>query len=440
MISSDTTWTKANSPYYLTGNLVVSTGVTLTIQSGVTVNMGGCQLIVNGTLRAKGSSTDLIQFNNGGRIVFTEHSSNWTEQTDSGCILENANLTSTEVNVGPVSPKIANNNLSTVFGGGAFIADNTISNYLNAGSNIVSNNIVSNEVYVSSDSATITNNEILGILIVEHCSPIIENNKISGQMRIKGSPDISGNTILGGILVTTGTVSISNNEIHGGIDLSPGNYDHINASIINNAIIGGAIGIRIAPADFIFLHADHHTDAYIYGNIITNCTTAGIEVGSSSSQGGYDAPPNSAIIKRNIIMNNSIGVTGRGEITNNTITNNVFGVDTQFKTLIWNNIYNNTNGNVKLNFAVIKSATNNWWGTTNTDEIIEKIYFDFDTSTYQLTTLFSFTPILTEPNPESPSLQNLVIPEFPTWTILPLLISVAVFALLYKHKLAKTPT
>ena len=34
VISSDATWTQANSPYSLTGNVLVDTGVTLTIQAG----------------------------------------------------------------------------------------------------------------------------------------------------------------------------------------------------------------------------------------------------------------------------------------------------------------------------------------------------------------------------------------------------------------------
>jgi hypothetical protein len=38
-IYSNTTWTKANSPYVLTGSVVVFPGKTLTIQPGVVVQM-----------------------------------------------------------------------------------------------------------------------------------------------------------------------------------------------------------------------------------------------------------------------------------------------------------------------------------------------------------------------------------------------------------------
>lgn len=59
----DTTWTKVNSPYSLTGPLVVGNGVTLTIEAGVTVNFNSYYIVVNGTLRARGSSADQIHFN-----------------------------------------------------------------------------------------------------------------------------------------------------------------------------------------------------------------------------------------------------------------------------------------------------------------------------------------------------------------------------------------
>ena len=36
-ISSNTTWSLANSPYVVTGNILVNSGVTLTIEAGVTI-------------------------------------------------------------------------------------------------------------------------------------------------------------------------------------------------------------------------------------------------------------------------------------------------------------------------------------------------------------------------------------------------------------------
>ena len=54
IIYTDTTWTKANSPYNLTGAIGIYQDVTLTIQPGVIVNLNGNYIQVNGTLAARG--------------------------------------------------------------------------------------------------------------------------------------------------------------------------------------------------------------------------------------------------------------------------------------------------------------------------------------------------------------------------------------------------
>ena len=63
-IASNTTWTAANSPYVMTGNVTVNAGVTLTIEPGVTVqgNASSRTLTINGTLSAAGNSTHPITF------------------------------------------------------------------------------------------------------------------------------------------------------------------------------------------------------------------------------------------------------------------------------------------------------------------------------------------------------------------------------------------
>jgi len=68
IIKSDTIWTKLSSPYNLTGPVLVNSGVTLTIEPGVTVNFGTNYIQVNGTLNAQGTSTNNIYLNGEGGL------------------------------------------------------------------------------------------------------------------------------------------------------------------------------------------------------------------------------------------------------------------------------------------------------------------------------------------------------------------------------------
>jgi hypothetical protein len=66
-ITTDTTWTAANSPYVVSNNITVASGVTLTIDPGVTVLFNaGAGMVVNGRLLAEGDPTNQIGFTRSG--------------------------------------------------------------------------------------------------------------------------------------------------------------------------------------------------------------------------------------------------------------------------------------------------------------------------------------------------------------------------------------
>ena len=62
-IGTHTTWTLADSPYVVTGDVIVNPDITLTIEPGVKVAFDGdYALIVEGTLVAKGTTSQPINF------------------------------------------------------------------------------------------------------------------------------------------------------------------------------------------------------------------------------------------------------------------------------------------------------------------------------------------------------------------------------------------
>jgi hypothetical protein len=301
----------------------------------------------------------------------------------------------------------------------------------------------------------------------------VASNNTATSAGAGGSATLSDNTILGKVSVTKSDfVTISNNVISGGISL--GGRDYINASIIDNTITGGdfGFGVRIDPTSYIFLISAGHTDAYISSNTIFDCTTAGIEVGGLgqiqadgpllyntaiicgntivNSSCGIDASVNEEIrnnivayneiginngelIEGNLIVNNTYGIKGGNVIQNNTIVGNSVGVEGGFTTLVYNNIYNNSEYNVRFTSSKTPTATCNWWGTTNATEISQSIY-DYKNDFYL--GKVNFNPFLTEPNPEAPSTENPLIPEFPSWILLPLFLAATFVVTVFRKKTA----
>ncbi|UCE73689.1 MAG: right-handed parallel beta-helix repeat-containing protein, partial [Methanomassiliicoccales archaeon] len=63
IISEDTTWTLGNSPYIITGNVLVEHGATLTIEPGVKVKFDGFYYMqIEGKLVAEGTENNMITF------------------------------------------------------------------------------------------------------------------------------------------------------------------------------------------------------------------------------------------------------------------------------------------------------------------------------------------------------------------------------------------
>ncbi|PVX23673.1 MAG: hypothetical protein CW691_09950 [Candidatus Bathyarchaeum sp.] len=376
IISSDTTWTKANSPYSLTGPILVKNGVTLIVEPGVTVCLNDHYILVNGTLTARGTNADKIYFEIsdtqvnylGKEIEFTSFSSNWDEQTGSGCVIENA-VVNTKLSISN-SPKISNNIINERI---QVIGEPPV---------VISNNTITDRILVSSQST------------VE-----ISKNNVIAQKDYSTTID-----------VTMGSVVIANNNITGHGDV-------------------GSIAISI--------QGENHV--YVYDNTISGFRSSGILAAGKSTieRNSIFGNTYGILIGKGISLTDMvIGEYSEIVIRNNTIKDNSKGIygPTTATTIVYNNIQNNTEYNIGLRRASNVTAAYNWWGTTDT-QAINQTMFDFKND-FNLGTV-NFTPFLTEPNPETDPRPTQVIPEFPVWAILPTVLCISLVTLLCKRKLSK---
>jgi len=319
-ITSDSTWGLAGSPYIVVGDVTVDSGVTLTIEPGVSVKFNShLSLNIHGELIAKGTATDSIMFtsNNplpqpgdwGGIRFYNNSVDAVVDSLDnyvSGCILEYCRIEYggwSSTSVGGIvysyyaSPFISHNTITensvSNFGGGIHCSWESFSV-------IINNTIISN-------SATRG-----GGISCYGSSPSIVGNKILGNSASYG----------GGIYCYESSATIFNNTITGDSASSKGGgiyCENWSAPVIEGNIITGNNGGGIYCVD--------HSSPTIINNTIT-------ENASDDGSGIYCGEWCSPEINGNIIQQNSTATWGTGGgvlangyysypvITDNTVTGN----------------------------------------------------------------------------------------------------------------------
>ncbi|MCW4000788.1 MAG: right-handed parallel beta-helix repeat-containing protein [Candidatus Bathyarchaeota archaeon] len=255
LIAQDTTWTAAASPYHLTGPACILEGATLTIEPGVNVDFDDYYLRVNGTLRAVGTASQPITFttekeqqNPIQQIQFTASAISYSEQVNSGCILQNVMLNHVSLDIKGSSPKITKC---------AFIDSYWVAILSRGGSPTISDNTFQQISYqgLSVDQSTIVTNNFFNLTtgfataIVAHDHACLTNNKIVGYyngVNVEASVTVTGNVIVGcsnagAVTGTTGDFTrnyLAQNHI--GISVAYGR-----CNIQNNAVVDNDIGLQI---------------------------------------------------------------------------------------------------------------------------------------------------------------------------------------------------
>jgi hypothetical protein len=315
IIAADTTWTQANSPYSLRGNVLVTNGITLTIEPGATVNLNSYEIWVNGTLNARGDSRNPISFHNG-EIYFNKNCAEWNENTATGCIITYSTLNS--------SLQLYNSvkfDSDTIYKGVELISS--------------LNPVVISNCTFRNSGVSIAN---------EGCANIINNTFVNGSIYLNIWDPVSGGntTVISNII--SGNNVLSYDILVGGqtaIFARVGPSSPRIAVIENNSIINNSIGIQLYQRDFF------PTIPKIENNIITN-NAIGINVNVAS---------NESVTNNNIYNNTNYNIANNGAANFNATYNWWGTTDTQaINQTIYDSKYNFKVGTVS--FVPFSTALN----------------------------------------------------------------------------------
>jgi len=259
IISSNTTWTLENSPYIVTGNVLLNEGITLTIEAGVTVKFDADKVLqINGELVAQGTNGSEITFTSNeaspaagdwGKISFLDESvdASFSGTTyTSGCILEYCTIeygSGVLLNLG--NPFINYCTVRYMDGVGIYMNSHDYDSNRNATIRITNNTIHNNtkgiRTYgygtVTIDNNTVRNNTDGGIGAVSYdCT--VSNNTIKNNTGPGAITSSAGGTFTNNII----TGNTNSNGDGGGIDAYAGDFSN-NIIYGNSARSGGGVYI-----------------------------------------------------------------------------------------------------------------------------------------------------------------------------------------------------
>ena len=436
------TWSVSNSPYIVTGNILVNSGETLTIEPSVTVKFdAGKVLHISGTLIARGTSDMKITFTSNasspaagdwGKITFldasVDASFDGTTYTG-GCILEYCTIeygSGVLLNLG--NPFI---NYCTVrYMDGIGIQMDSHDNSSNGSSIIrITNNTIHNNTKgiktygygtVTIDNNTVNNNTDYGISSFAYNSTVsnnsIKNNNGTGLIGGSYSGSFTNNIITG-----------NNGGQAGGIEASGGGLFSNNIIYGNVGFVAGGVYIQGGETTFtknivvgnITTEGDMASELYLeMGNNISFNVFASTNDGLGYAVVDYSGGDDNMI---SVFVNNAIiGYSGSEivykceECSYGTYQYNLFsqnepnGFSTIFflsgvpSVFSYNNFIYNTASNLlqyNNNIGTDVTAEYNYWGTTSPSDIASSIYDWFDNGSLGMV---DYDPYLSSPDTDAP--------------------------------------
>jgi hypothetical protein len=340
-IISDTTWTKAGSPYLITQSIDVYPDVTLTIEPGVEVKFClGCDLEIYGELIAIGNENEIIIFTAvqiepycdlWGSIIFNEGaiSSTWD---DGGNYISGSIIKYCEISYGHGLKNYGNN----LFISNNILKENRIDNAIlyNQGNSIIANNFIHNNTAYESDWWS-SGGAIYNLGDTEIVGNTIDSNDASYMKQSNGGGIYNnGKSIINNNIITNNkSISYAADEGMGGAKgagiCNKGSYTIITDNIISNNICSAAKKNK-AYGGGIYNSGDYVT---IENNKINHntCENNTCNYCYDAYGGGLYNNSNNTVISNNEIADNvcssygyNLHTSGIYNIGNNTMNNMVF--------------------------------------------------------------------------------------------------------------------
>ena len=391
-ITVDTTWTAANSPYIVEGNVTVRNGATLTVEPNATILFDETvMLTIEGSFIANGTSDSSIGFTPSTTPIGLDvpeplwEGLKFVGQSPNVFIIRFAQILLARNGItvnGTGKVVIENSEISANYVNGVYIADEAnilISNNLMqlnengiaaigtslSGLEITQNAFFSNEngmnIRATGNNCQIRNVTISGNVISGPETDTRVRKRGDGIHLLSSSNDPAEEAQISDVRVLNNIVSRS----FSGIYLGATGMARISDSIIsNNNVSLSTVGMRIFSGG--------NLSSYVSNLTISNNGVFANGDGISFESPSTSAFPYDLFIHRNIASgNNQTGVEilnkVKANLTENSIAYNSYGivVSSQDNLARRNDIYRNTDFGVYANITGTIDAIGNYWGNSS---------------------------------------------------------------------------